>query len=98
MVRSASAILSGEVPWALHTFSIRPSPLDRPPAVRVLEQRVRLGGTPGARGVLRQLAVHPAPRLEDRVADPPRGLNLVVAGEKGRVAAHRVEDQPLVCL
>ena len=35
---------------------------------------------------------------QDRVDDPPQRLDLVVAGEQRRVAAHRVEDQPLVRL
>ena len=38
------------------------------------------------------------PVLEDRVDDRPLRVDLVVAGEQRRVAAHRVEDQPLVGL
>ena len=64
-----------------------------------VEQRVRLGGSRRPGRVLghgrRRVLV---PRGQDRVDDPPQRLDLVVAGEQRRVAAHRVEDQPLVRL
>ena len=38
------------------------------------------------------------PRLEVRVDDPPGLLDLVGADEQGRVAAHRIEQQPGVAI
>src|SRR5437764_13620834 len=92
--RRAASILSGLVLCSLQTSAIS----DGAPVVLVLEERVGLVRATASGRVLRQLPVHPPPGLQDRVADRPRGLDLVVAGEQRRVAAHGVEYQSLVRL
>lgn len=61
------------------------------------EHLVRLDRTPGARRVLRGLAVL-VPVLLDRVEDVPGELDLLVTREEVRVAEEHVEDEPLVRL
>src|SRR4051812_41007902 len=75
-----------------------PSRSDRAPALTRVEQLLGLGRTLRAGLVFIERRVAVLPGLEDRVADGPGGLHLVVAGEQRGVPAHRVEDQPLVGL
>src|SRR5687767_2586743 len=72
---------------------------DRSPLIVALEGPARLLG-PLAAGVVggQWGPAEPVPALEDRVDGPPLRLDLVVAGEQRRVAAHRIGDQPLVGL
>src|SRR6476619_1795714 len=98
ILRSAASIASGVVSCALQWLSDTPGTSDLPPGVPVAHQLVRLVGPLRAGLVLRQRAGGLLPCLHDRVADAPLRLDLIVAGEERRLAAHRVEDQALVGL
>src|SRR5688500_18231719 len=90
--RIAASIAAGVVSEAFQTAS------DRAPLIAArLEDASGVRRALAARLVLRErrLAAR-GPRLEDRVADLPLRLDLVVAGEERRVAAHGVHDQALV--
>src|SRR3954469_7527453 len=95
---------AGVVPSALQWLSLTAGTgsagpaLDRAPDVVADEQPVRLGRPLRAGLVLADALVAAAPRLHDRVDDPPLGLDLVVSREERRLAAHGVEDEPLVGL
>src|SRR3954463_2931181 len=92
MRRSAASMRVGVVSSSRQTSSIA---LEPPPPARgdQLVRRLRPRG-PGRVLVQRHVVVV-MPGRQDRVDDRPLGVDLVVAGEQRRVAAHRVEDQPL---
>src|SRR5439155_8108509 len=69
-----------------------------PLAAVALEQGVGLVGPPRAGLVLGDRRLADRPRVEDRVADTPRLLDLVGADEQRGIADERVEEQPLVRL
>src|ERR1700735_3103077 len=111
--RSALSIASGVVPCALHTASgkdpeatLTAIPSDRPPRLLREQDLVRLRRDLGTRLVLRDPALSRSwcirvgglPIFEDRVTDAPLRLDLIVPGEKCRVAPHRVGDKALVGL
>src|SRR5512144_1813588 len=93
-LRSAASMSPGDVSRALQTVSIVAisDPSDRAPRVAVEQDPVGLDGTLRPGLVLRQRPGRGPPAADDRIADLPLGLHLVVAGEERRVAAHRVED------
>src|SRR4051794_3459832 len=89
----------GVVDRALHIRSLTAGMAsDRSPDVVADEQLVRLRRALRAGRVLGDALAALRPRADDRVDDPPLRLDLVVAGEERGVAAHGVEDQPLVRL
>src|SRR5215217_5933322 len=90
--RSAASIAPGVVSCSVHMppASVTRAPSDRSPAVPRLEQRVGRLWPGRAGGVLHQLRVTLAPRLDNRVDHAPLRLDLVVAREKGAVAPHPV--------
>src|SRR5262249_24782144 len=71
---------------------------DCPPRVSGQQDALGLGGSLRARRVARRRCGDRIPCAQDRIANAPLSLDLVVAREERRVAAHRVEDQPLVGL
>src|SRR3954447_14053666 len=95
---------AGVVPSALQWLSLTAGigsagpALDRAPDVVADEQPVGVGRPLRAGRVLAEPLVAAGPRLHDRVDDPPLGLDLVVPREERGLAAHGVEDQPLVGL
>src|SRR5512133_746236 len=88
--RSAASTAAGVVscsdqtPWISAVDAVIGS--NGAPLVAVAQDRVLLGGTRGAGLVLRDRTGVLPPRLEDRVDDPPRSLDLVVAREQRGVA------------
>src|SRR3989442_1435707 len=91
---------AGVVSCALPTTSpIAPvACLDRPPAIALAQQLLRLRGSLRARFVVVHGRGRLLPRGHDRVADEPLRLHLVIAREEGRVPAHGVGYETLVGL
>ena len=89
---SASAIAVGLVSRSLQKVSPPITFFSGPGIERLQETEPRTGGLglvqAGAAGrVGRERAGRGRPRLEDRVAHRPRGLDLVIARDEGRIAA-----------
>src|SRR5436190_11989595 len=80
----------------------RPQSLDRsmsPPGPPIAcQQLIRRRRAPGAGGIVRKRRPVARPCGDDRIDERPLLLDLVDPGEQGRIAEHRVEDQPLVRL
>src|SRR5205807_9366118 len=101
--RSATPIASGVVSPPARPPPLTPGPppraLQAPPPAPPLYQRVGLLRSGRSGGVLRDRRGGVlVPCGQDRIDDAPQRFDLVIAREQGRVAAHRVEDQPLVGL
>src|SRR5207248_1596862 len=70
-----------------------------PPAMAIpLQQSLRLPWPPCSLGVADRRPVVVLPRVEDRLDDSPRGIDLVAADEQRGVADEGVVDEPLVRL
>src|SRR5437588_9072349 len=102
MSRSASAIASGFVSRSDQRSSLTSdpgSPLQPPPLAPAFEQPIRLLGASRTGRILRNRRGGVLmPGGQDRIDDLPQGLDLIASREQRGVAAHGVEDQPLVGL
>src|SRR5262245_35550706 len=68
-----------------------------PLASLALENVIRILGTPGACGIVGELARRERlPHVEQRRHHPPTGFDRVRALEQSRVADHAVEEQGLI--
>src|SRR5690242_1238261 len=67
-----------------------------PGATVAFDQRHRRAGTPTAGGVRTRCVAAGGPRGENRIGPAPCCFHFVAAHEQRGIAAHHVEDQPLV--
>src|ERR1700693_4606451 len=96
---SAAVSLTTRSPVRLSSALVAATSGNVPGASLARHERVRFVRPPGTCGVVR--AVDPvgrmcAPSIEDRRAESPRLLDLVLACEESRVAEHAVEERELI--
>src|SRR5947207_5612261 len=94
--RSICPISTGIPVAETSAFIFRSEP--SPGAAIASEQLIRFLRAPRAGRIIEQLrrALLLGPRILDRIDKRPRFLNFVPARKQSRIAAHRIEEEPLV--